>query len=74
MAEKATSINLGRHKRNCSICAHEEVKEIEAAFIAWKSPAAIAGRIRLVGPRQCLPPCPRVRALREKTTECACGS
>ena len=40
MNQKRTS--LGRHRRNCSVCAHPEVQEIEAAFIAWKSPAAIA--------------------------------
>lgn len=42
MAEKTSAVNLGRHKRNCSICAHEKVDEIEAAFVSWKSPAAIA--------------------------------
>lgn len=42
MAEKATGVNLGRHRANCSICAHDSVQEIETAFIAWKSPAAIA--------------------------------
>jgi hypothetical protein len=34
--------NLGRHKRNCSVCGHEKLAEIEADFITWKSPAAIA--------------------------------
>jgi hypothetical protein len=34
--------NLGRHKRQCSICAHPKRAEIEADFIAWRSPAAIA--------------------------------
>ncbi len=33
--------NLGRHKRQCSICAHAQRVEIEADFIAWQSPAAI---------------------------------
>lgn len=37
-----TSPNLGRHKRTCTICAHDDVQEIEAAFIAWRSPTAIA--------------------------------
>ena len=35
-------VNLGRHKRNCSVCAHEKCAEIEADFIDWKSPALIA--------------------------------
>jgi hypothetical protein len=34
--------SLGRHKRHCTVCAHEECSEIEADFIGWKSPAAIA--------------------------------
>jgi len=36
------SVSIGRHKRTCSVCAHEQRPEIEAAFIAWRSPAAIA--------------------------------
>lgn len=35
-------ISLGRHQRNCSICAHQQREEIESAFIGWRSPAAIA--------------------------------
>ncbi len=38
----ATTVSLGRHKRNCSVCTHEQREEIEAAFIGWRSPAAIA--------------------------------
>ena len=38
-----SSVNLGRHKRNCSICAHERREEIEGEFVAWKSPSAIVG-------------------------------
>jgi len=34
--------NLGRHKRNCSVCSHPKLAEIEADFISWRSPAAIA--------------------------------
>jgi hypothetical protein len=34
--------NLGRHKRNCSVCCHLKLAEIEADFISWRSPAAIA--------------------------------
>lgn len=34
--------SLGRHQRNCSVCAHQQREEIESAFIGWRSPAAIA--------------------------------
>ena len=37
------SVNIGRHKRNCSICAHDLCEEIEGEFVAWRSPSAIAG-------------------------------
>jgi hypothetical protein len=37
-----TTVNLGRHQRACSVCCHEQREEIESAFIAWRSPAAIA--------------------------------
>jgi hypothetical protein len=37
-----TQVNLGRHQRNCSVCGHEHREEIKAAFIGWRSPAAIA--------------------------------
>ena len=36
------AVNVGRHQRNCSVCAHARRDEIEADFIAWCSPAAIA--------------------------------
>jgi hypothetical protein len=35
-------VSIGRHKRNCSVCGHHQREEIESAFIAWTSPAAIA--------------------------------
>ena len=35
-------VNMGRHQRNCSICAHAQREEIEADFIAWRSPGLIA--------------------------------
>ena len=45
MAKRETTegqpVNLGRHKRCCTICAHEECAEIEAAFVAWESPVRI---------------------------------
>ena len=42
MREPSKPVNLGRHKRNCTICAHPQCEEIERDFINWKSPAAIA--------------------------------
>lgn len=36
------SVSLGRHKTNCTVCAHEKCEEIEQEFVAWKSPIAIA--------------------------------
>jgi len=35
-------VNPGRHPRNCSVCSHAQREEIEAEFVAWRSPAAIA--------------------------------
>jgi hypothetical protein len=35
-------VSIGRHKRHCTVCGHEKCAEIEADFIGWKSPAAIA--------------------------------
>ena len=40
--QRNETISLGRHERNCSVCAHDQREEIEAAFIGWRSPAAIA--------------------------------
>jgi hypothetical protein len=42
MLENGKQVSIGRHRRNCSICAHPERDEIEADFISWCSPAAIA--------------------------------
>jgi hypothetical protein len=42
MREPSKPVNLGRHKRNCTICAHLQCDEIERDFINWKSPTAIA--------------------------------
>ena len=36
------SVSLGRHKTNCTVCAHERREEIEQEFIAWRSPTQIA--------------------------------
>ncbi len=36
------TVNLGRHQRTCSVCAHQQREEIESAFIGWRSPATIA--------------------------------
>ena len=34
--------NLGRHRRNCSVCSHPKCTEMEADFVSWRSPGAIA--------------------------------
>jgi hypothetical protein len=39
---KTKAVSLGRHKRTCSICPHPNRGEIEAEFVAWRSPAALA--------------------------------
>jgi hypothetical protein len=41
-AKEAKPVNLGHHRRNCTVCAHEKCGEIEEDFVAWKSPAVIA--------------------------------
>ncbi len=40
--KKVIAVSIGRHQRNCTVCAHKRREEIEADFIAWNSPAAIA--------------------------------
>jgi len=42
MTTQPRPVNLGRHRRNCSICAHEQLEAIESDFLSWRSPAAIA--------------------------------
>jgi hypothetical protein len=42
-----TAVSLGRHKRTCSVCVHQQREEIEAAFVGWRSPAAIAAEFGL---------------------------
>lgn len=36
------AVSLGRHRRACSVCLHEQRDEIESSFIGWRSPVAIA--------------------------------
>jgi hypothetical protein len=43
----AKTVSLGRHKRNCTICAHAQCEEIERDFINWKGPTAIAAEYGL---------------------------
>jgi hypothetical protein len=47
MTNQSKSVNLGRHRRNCTVCAHLRCKEIEADFVSWRSPAAIANEYGL---------------------------
>jgi hypothetical protein len=42
MRRPAKPVSLVRHRRNCSVCAHPQKEEIEAEFIAWRSPADLA--------------------------------
>jgi hypothetical protein len=36
------AVSLGRHRTNCTVCAHERCAEIEVDFVNWKSPVLIA--------------------------------
>jgi hypothetical protein len=47
LREASKPVNLGRHQRNCTVCAHAKREEIEADFLNWKSPALIAKEYRL---------------------------
>src|SRR5262249_30090236 len=44
---KARPISLGRHRRSCTVCAHERCVEIETDFVGWKSPTVIAQEYNL---------------------------
>ena len=44
---EAKSVNLARHKAQCTICAHEKSAEIEAGFVNWESPAKLAEEYEL---------------------------
>jgi len=35
-------VSQARHRRTCGVCAHAQRLEIEAEFVAWRSPAALA--------------------------------
>ena len=47
LAESSKKPSLGRHKRPCAICSHDKRLEIEAEFVSWRSPAAIASEYGL---------------------------
>ena len=47
VAETSKRPSLGRHRRHCSVCAHPKRLEIEAEFVSWRSPAAIASEYGL---------------------------
>ncbi len=40
-------VSLGRHSRNCSVCAHKNREEIEREFINWTGATAIAKQFAL---------------------------
>jgi hypothetical protein len=35
-------VSIGRHRSNCTICAHEKREEIEREFVNWTGPTSIA--------------------------------
>jgi hypothetical protein len=39
---RSGATSLGRHRRNCTVCSHAKRAEIEADFVSWRSPGAIA--------------------------------
>jgi hypothetical protein len=47
MKNAKTGQNIVWHKRHCSVCNHPRCEAIEAAFVAWESPAAIAAEFGL---------------------------
>jgi hypothetical protein len=47
VAESSKRPSLGRHRRHCSVCAHAKRAEIEAEFVSWRSPVAIASEYGL---------------------------
>jgi hypothetical protein len=42
MKQSDRPVSIGRHQRNCCICAHAQREAIENDFVAWRSPSAIA--------------------------------
>ena len=42
MSTSNETVSIGRHRRNCAVCAHPERQEIESRFISWQSPGTIA--------------------------------
>ncbi len=50
MSEKRKSqrpVSLGRHEKDCGICAHPQCEAIERDFVAWRSPKKIAREYHL---------------------------
>jgi hypothetical protein len=47
-AKKSPAPDLGRHSRDCSICAHAQRENIEQDFCDWQSPAQIEVKVRAV--------------------------
>ena len=40
-------VSIGRHKRQCGICAHPQKEQIEADFVSWRSAVVIAEEHKL---------------------------
>ena len=47
VSEIEKPVSIGRHQRNCSVCAHQQREEIEADFVGWRSPGTIASEYGL---------------------------
>jgi hypothetical protein len=45
--ETKKTASIGRHQKNCTVCAHPQREEIEAAFVSWQSPAKLATEYEL---------------------------
>ena len=45
--QEASSVSLGRHKSQCSICLHPQCSEIEDAFVDWASTTFIGDRYQV---------------------------
>lgn len=42
MKPRKPAVDVGRHRRACTVCTHPKRQEIERDFITWQSPIAIA--------------------------------
>jgi len=45
--QEEKKVSRARHAKFCGVCKHPQCKEIEAAFVGWRSPSAIAREFHL---------------------------